>query len=235
MEEQLKKKNPWTNLTEGEMKIATCDVPFFEAMDGAEEYTKKNEKAQLTFSCLPDPFGGNPDSKVYCLNMNPGKPDASFEGVEAYAEATIKNLRLESETCFWAEGILNAEGMEHDGADWTRKYVKNPLLDILGCPPDIFFVEYFPYHSKSGFAFPEDLPSYAFSNDLIRQAMKDGKLIIIMRSEDKWLERIDELADYHNLCVLKNHQSVWVSPGNIVRYKSKEKLSEEEIKEYFKI
>lgn len=91
------------------------------------------------------------------------------------------------------------------------------LKKILGQHPDIFFVEYFPYHSSNGFKYPSYLPSYDFTDALIKKAMKEGKLIVIMREKNGWLKRIKGLRDYHNLCCLKSARGGFLTPNNIVR------------------
>lgn len=309
MEKQL--KNPWTDLTKGEVQIAERDIPFFEewakknhvegnideivkayaekinAKTWINEKTGKPENVELTFDYLPDPFCGDPDSKVYCLNLNPGKPDAKFKGIDAYTKATKENLRLKSKNCFWSEGILNAEGSEHAGADWTRKRTEE-IKKILNegnsgkelIIPNIFFIEYFPYHSTNcRFNFPRKKlmekvtvknangkkevvkddkgnikwqhrekkseensypASYDFSDHLIEQAMKDNKMIIIMRAQGDWLERIEGLADYEHLYVLSSPECGYLTLRNIMNHKTGKRLEDEKnykeiIKKYFKI
>lgn len=241
MNEQLKNENPWLSITSADVRLLEKDKSFFEQEFGSvENYVKqindKDPEVKLTFSCLPDPFCGNPDSKVYCLNKNPGKPDPCFDGEAEYAKNAIDNLHLKAKDCFWAEGVTNRCGKEHDGVRWLRERTRK-LEKTIGRRPDIFFIEYFPYHSSKGFTFPENLPSYEFSNELIRRAMTDPpkKMIIIMREKDKWLKRIEGLEDYPNLYILKCALGAYLTPNNIVRYKDGKKLSDEEIKQYFKI
>ena len=99
----MTEKNPWLSITEGNVKIAECDVPYFERKGSVEEYAEninlKDDEVELTFDCMPDPFSGSPNSKVYCLNKNPGKPDFCFKEDEAFLNATIQNLRLRSDSC----------------------------------------------------------------------------------------------------------------------------------------
>lgn len=230
--------NPWINVVKGE-NIAECDLAYITNKYGSLSQfvnfiNNKYEDADLTFDCLPDPYSGNPESKVYCLNKNPGKPDSCFNDVQSFNDATILNLLLESKSCFWAEHIRNKCGKQHDGVNWLAKRT-NKLEKILGGHPDIFFVEYFPYHSTKGFKFPKDLPSYKFTDALIEQAMKEGKLIIIMREKKGWLDRIEGLKDYPNLYCLKCAQGGYLTPNNIVREETKNPLTIDEIKKYFKI
>ena len=122
-------KNPWLKITSD--NIAACDAQFFDTygslqayVDFVERINDGDEKVELTFSSLPDPYSGNPKSKVYCLNKNPGKPDPAFADVKKFEEATLKNLRLEHDTCFWAENIKNESGNVHSGIDWLKRRTK---------------------------------------------------------------------------------------------------------------
>lgn len=231
--------NPWTNLFNNDGIIADCDKTFFDKQkvtphQYANSINIKNKDVDLTFDSLPDPYNGNPKSKVYCLCKNPGKPDKCFDGDNNFEKATINNLLLKSQSCFWAETIRNKCGKLHDGVEWLAKRTKR-LKEILEGHPDIFFIEYFPYHSSKGFDFPKHLPSYDFSDALIKQAMQKGKLIIIMREKKGWFDRIDGLKNYHNLCFLKCAQGGYLTPDNIVREGTKNPLTIAEIKEYFKL
>lgn len=236
--------NPWLNITDGNVKIATCDIPFFESVGSVELYAEKinnkDEEIELTFDCMPEPFCGNPDSRVYCLNKNPGKPDSCFKDDEAFIKATINNLQLKSDKCFWAEDIRNKCGKLHDGVEWMRKRTKS-LKEFLDDYPDIFFIEYFPYHSTKGFSFPKHLPSYDFSDAMIKQAKEEKKLIIIMREKTNWIKRlkksIPDIEQYKKLYILKCPQGGYLTKDNIIRYcddEKESKLSDEEISYYFK-
>lgn len=225
--------SPWLTITSD--NIAACDKAFFDSFGSLKDYERhvcnySKKEVELTFDYLPDPFCGNPQSKVYCLNKNPGKPDPCFANDLAFRDATLKNLRLEQDTCFWA--ILNECGKYHAGVDWMKKRTKE-LEDILGRRPDIFFIEYFPYHSTYGFDFPECLPSYIFTDNLIKKAMEEEKTIIIMREKNKWLKRIPSLANYHNLYVLKYAQGGYLTKNNIIKYDTGQNLTDNEIKAMF--
>ena len=181
----MTEKNPWLSITEGNVKIAECDVPYFERKGSVEEYAKniklKDDEVELTFDCMPDPFSGSPNSKVYCLNKNPGKPDFCFKEDEAFLNATIQNLRLRSDSC---------SGQRISG---------------------------------------------------IKQAVKDKKLIIIMRERINWMKRlkktIPDIEDYDNLYTLKCAQGGYLTKDNIVHIDNngeERHLSDEEITRYFK-
>ncbi len=229
--------NPWNHINAD--KVAECDSPFFNKFGGplayAQSINAKNKEAELTFNCLPEPFSGNPNSNVYCLNKNPGAPDKCFSDDKEFEQATLKNLALKQGTCFWANGIFNKCGKLHDGVKWLKQRTRK-LEEILNRQPNIFFVEYFPYHSSKGFDFPDNLPSYQFTNILIEEAIRTEKMIIIMREKGNWIHRAKNLEGYKNLYWLKCAQGGYLTPDNIVRKDSKGKIiniTEEEIKKYF--
>ena len=262
-------QNPWLNISWNNT-IADCDKKHivkigkkdfvFGSSQYVAEINKKDKTSKrpiaLTFDCLPDPFCGDPNSKVYCLNMNPGKPDKVFcQGNDHqdkyldYARDMLNHkvkepglLNCKEKGIIYDpnsyEGILNDicndkdkkeklrneeyDIRPHGGAIWQRD-MRRALIGAIGHDPNIFDIEYFPYHSTSGFKFPTDLPSYQYRNYLIKKAMDDHKLIIIMRMRDEWY-KIEEndynnglgprLKRYQNKVFLKNPQRVWLTPGN---------------------
>lgn len=228
--------NPWLSVTKLK-HVATCDEQYFVKLRGSvADYewwvNYKYPAAELTFSCLPEPFSGSPNSKVFCLNKNPGRPDPCFRHESAFDNATLLNLQLKSLTCFWAETIPNKCGKLHEGVNWLRMRTK-ALETILNRQPNIFFIEYYPYHSTKGFTFPIDLPSYEFSNMLIEQAMEQNKLIVIMREKTNWLKRIPSLEGYDYLAFLKCAQGGYLTPKNIIWAKTTKQLSNMDIKKFF--
>jgi hypothetical protein len=225
--------NPWLNISWNNT-IADVDKPYIiEKYGSVEAFEKKYESVGLCFhKCLPDPYSGNVKSKVYCLNKNPGKPDKCFIDNADYEKATKENLVLKQTTCFWAENIKNKCGKVHDGIEWLEKRTRE-LYSILDCRPNIFFVEYFPYHSSSGFDFPCNLPSYAFTDELVAQAMENEKIIIIMREKRNWLKRIPGLENYKNLYTLKYAQSGYLTLNNVINMDTEQLLTEDEVKQYF--
>lgn len=143
----MTEKNPWLSITEGNVKIAECDVPYFERKGSVEEYAE---------------------------NIN-------LKDDEAFLNATIQNLRLRSDSC---------SGQRISG---------------------------------------------------IKQAVKDKKLIIIMRERINWMKRlkktIPDIEDYDNLYTLKCAQGGYLTKDNIVHIDNngeERHLSDEEITRYFK-
>ena len=109
----------------------------------------------------------------------------------------------------------------HVGDIWQWEMWKQ-LREKKGRNPKVFSIEFFPYHSTSGFAFPTDLPSYKYRNKLIQDGMKEEKLFIIMRNDKMWYDikfegKWKSLKDYPHKVFLRNKQRIWLTSGNFVK------------------
>ena len=209
-------KNPWLNIS-WDNPIAESDrIRIEERYGSVDAFEKKYEEYGLKLrGALPEPYSGNKDSKVYCLNMNPGKWISDFDGSESMLEMTVKNLRHEVEDYHWWNQIKDKDGNKHNGAKWTDETL-NGIKKILGNRnPCIFFVEYLPYHSDKGFDFPSYLPSYDYTDHLIMEAMKQKKYIIVMRCKKRWFNRIPQLENYEKIILPHTSRRGWISPKNL--------------------
>lgn len=202
--------------------------------------------------CLPEPFSGDINSEVYCLSMNPGDPDSDFcyANDKKSEYITQANLILEQslgphpliphyfdnmmfngkikeiekdETAFYDYFFKGIKSISkpHAGAIWQRN-VWNPLTKEFKTNPRVFIIEFFPYHSHKGFNFPKHLPSYKYRNQLIKYAMENHKLIVIMRKEEDWynIEEDDlgnNLKKYPNKILLKGNQRLKLSRKSFCR------------------
>ena len=205
-------ENPWRDISWNQL-YAECDKEIL-------NNSKFKDKIQI--KTLPEPFAGNVNSKVICLNGNPGNADIKFTEDSDYLykdlfyNEFIENLNLRYNEFFWlSEKIAPTK---HDGIDWWQKMTKS-LQNELGHRPQLFVLEYFPYHSLKMFSFPA-LPSDKYRNYLLRKAMDEKKLIVIMRAQNKW-EGIKEddlgakLKSYDNKIVLHNPQRVYLTKNNM--------------------
>lgn len=220
---------------------------------GTEDYVKaingQNPNSEITFDSLPEPYSGNPDAVVYCLNMNPGIPDPNFDTTpisdNLYTQGSLENLRHNVSDPFWTEGLVkdsqgniindnnlfqqllndkkaSNEYVIHEGARWQREKTKELREGLNGRNPNIFFLEYFPYHSSHGFDFPDYLPSYEYRNALLEFAMNEEKIIIIMRKEKLWYGISDNnigcrLMRYKKKLFIKYSQGGWLTRKNMTQ------------------
>ena len=182
-------------------------------------YQKSVINTKLDFHTLPEPYTGDVNSPVYCLNMNPGAADPSFNNDSILLLLTWLTLQHSLPFVFWSNPCFNkykktddkGKLHPHSGCTWFASKTKE-----LGEHPNLFMIEYFPYHSNHGFVFPSWLPSYAYTNALIEKAMDDGKFIIIMRQKKRWFKRVPRLEHYSPLAFLSNPQNASLSKDNVV-------------------
>lgn len=191
-------ENPWLNIS-WEKRIADID----------EEYlTKFSCSKKIQENTLPEPYTGDVRSNVYCLNLNPGDAcvcdDSEPQLKKDFEEYTQKTLRHELAGNMWSQ-------LEEDtaGKKWWQQNTKELCEN-----PRMFVIEYFPYHTVNETYFPRKLPSYEYSNQLIRQAMAENKYIVIMIHRKEWLQRISGLEEYERLAYLNNPRRPYLTKNN---------------------
>lgn len=202
--------NPWENVT-WDVPYAKCDKKII--------FQQKHTQLQID-GTLPEPYSGNVNSNVICLNGNPGRKDTKLCEDEVKKEIfgrIMKDTLNHSIRDFtWLTEEMKA--IRPVGSGWWENMTK-----MISSEPNstahLFVLEYFPYHSTKMFNFPK-LPSDKYRNFLLNKAMKEGKLILIMRARKLW-ESIQEdnlgenLKAYPNKIVLKNPQRVYLSRNNM--------------------
>lgn len=200
-------ENPWKNVT--------WEHPYSESDKDIILNPKYHNKLQI-FDTLPEPYTGNINSNVICLNGNPGRMDPRFAHKELFAEEMKKTLSHTSKEFIWLSEKLRST--DHWGIGWWENMTKD-LRNELGYKPQLFVLEYFPYHSTKMFSFPS-LPSDSYRNYLLANAMEEKKLIVIMRAQKRWEEIKEEglgerLKTYSNKIVLHNPQRVYLTKNNM--------------------
>lgn len=191
-------ENPWLNIS-WENRIAEID----------EEYLAKFScSKKIQTNTLPEPYTGDIRSNVYCLNLNPGNAcvcdNSEPQLKKDFEEYTQKTLRHELAGNMWSQ--LEEDT---DGKKWWQQNTKELCEN-----PRMFVIEYFPYHTVKETYFSRKLPSYEYSNQLIRQAMAENKYIVIMRHRKEWLQRISGLEEYERLAYLNNPRRPYLTKNN---------------------
>lgn len=196
-------ENPWLNISWGD-SIADIDKEYLAKFSCFEKIQRNT---------LPEPYTGDVRSNVYCLNLNPGSAcvcnDSEPQLKEDFTKYTLQTLRHEIDENMWF--LLEKTA----GYDWWQQMTKELREYKKGQNPRMFVIEYFPYHTVKGAYFPRKLPSYEYSNELIRQAMKKKKYIVIMRHRKEWLQRISGLEKYEQLVCLNSPQNPCLTKKNI--------------------
>lgn len=183
----------------------------------------------LELGTLPEPFHGDPSANVYLLCGNPrnsdedknfidcGSPVGGYRNI--YEKEVCEELKHVNPEFIWLrdeETIKDADGNPYLGYKWWKTLCRKLAEAVGNVSWSLFCIEYFPYHTKHKMAFDKiKLPSNDYTDWLIRKAMEDDKIIIVMRSYREWCERIPELANYGKLIRLKNCQRVYLTAGNM--------------------
>lgn len=195
-------ENPWLNIS-WENGIAEIDKEYLTKFSCFEKIQKNT---------LPEPYTGDVRSNVYCLNLNLGDAcvcdDSEPQLKKRFEEYTQKTLRHEINYNMWFRLKDTA------GYDWWQQKTKELREYKKGQDPRMFVIEYFPYHTVKGTYFPRKLPSYEYSNQLIRQAMAENKYIVIMRHRKEWLQRISGLEEYERLAYLNSPENPCLTKNN---------------------
>ena len=196
-------ENPWLNIS-WEKRIADIDKDYM---------AKFSCSKKIQTNTLPEPYTGDVRSNVYCLNLNPGSACVCYNSEpqlkKNFEEYTQKTLRHDIDENMWFRLKETA------GYTWWQQMTEELRKYKKGQDPRMFVIEYFPYHTVKGTYFPRKLPSYEYSNQLIRQAMAENKYIVIMRHRKEWLQRISGLEEYERLVCLNNPQNPCLTKNNI--------------------
>ena len=230
-------ENPWQQLPTDVPHVLPSDRPIVEKFNAryADKHDPKCENPScagcftLQTQLLPEPFIGDPDARVYVLNLNPGytpEEDDEWHANPAYRTAIIDNLdHRPAEFPFY---FLNPRVKDAPGSKWWRKYARWLIDDddigIEKLARNLFCVELFPYHSTKYRPLPRALspnrlvPSSAYGFDLVRRAIRTGRPIVATRRFEAWCAQIPKLRGYANLFRLRTTASVWLSPDNIEGY-----------------
>lgn len=225
-----KTNNPWSTVTaEMQEKIAACDLEAIHEL--------QNKGVDIHTRLWPEPFCGNMDAPIYLLNGNPGGVYSPLEekltADPLFCELMVANLNHQVVEGYDEFVFFNNLKMVNDklicdkdetdynkllvGCEWWQKRTKELREVMEHIHPLLFNIEYFPYNSKNISDWRgKELPSFQYTNELVKSAIEKGKTIIIMRMKKEWLKRIPDLNDYANVYELSSAQSVYITKNNIL-------------------
>lgn len=203
-------KNPWLDLPNEAPFIASCDKKALSH--------PKYKLDGLRFDAFPTPYIGDINqARVVFLVLNPGfdERDVAFNPTNtSWLVESRKNLRHESMPPFY---YLNPELSKTGGYKWWTSHLRplnNAGVSWERLSHMCMCIELFPYPSVTYKHNKQYLPSQSYSFYLVREAIRLGKTIVIMRAKAKWLEAVPELTDYPYL-ELNNPQRVYISRINL--------------------
>jgi hypothetical protein len=202
--------NPWLDLPKKAPFIAPSDIEMLNH--------PKYKQEGLRFDAFPEPYGGNMETaKVICLLLNPGfeEADVTTNFDNPYWVREIRaNLKHQTESEFF---YLSLKVAETGGYRWWTNRLKP--LEQAGVTREeltqgIMMIEFFPYHSTKYTFNKQYVPSQQYQFYLVREAMRLGKTIIIMRAKNTWIKAVPEIGNYPYL-ELSSPQNVIISQANL--------------------
>jgi hypothetical protein len=113
--------------------------------------------------------------------------------------------------------FLDERFSESPGFKWWKRVLK-PVLSLVDnnkalLSNKICEIQYIPYHSKRYKSPRSVLSSQLYNFELVKQAIRNEKMVIVMRSEKLWLNSIPELTG--NYIKLNSNQNIVISEKNL--------------------
>jgi hypothetical protein len=202
--------NPWPPVPSRSPYVLDCD------RDAINEYNAKTrEEYAVRLDVMPEPFVGITAAPVVLLNLNPGF-DGKDPEVHARPEfqALLRNSYDHGPSAF--PFYFLDPTLESPGRQWWKRKLRCLLeqFEPKKLARSLLCVEYFPYHSIRFRHASLQLPSQEYGFGLVRSAVARGSVVVIMRAERHWKEKIPELEGYSRAFRLNSSQNVAVSPRN---------------------
>lgn len=201
--------NPWHLLPSKSPYVLTDD---FAAIAHHRNYSN------LRLDALPGQvIGGLNNAEVVFLLLNPGFDDKDITidlTLPHYVEANRRNhIDPFSSPFYYFGGDLE----QTVGYGWWRR-ILNPLIKAgvteTKLRNKIMAIEYFPYHSETYKSLPI-VPSQQYAFNLVDEAIRRNKTIVVTRSKDLWYDAVPALKEYANMMQIKNPRQPYVSPNNL--------------------
>lgn len=199
-------QNPWQNLK-----------PLYVLPEDFAAIVNHRHYSNLRLETLPDQvIGGLDNAEVIFLLLNPGFDEKDITVNLALPEFTKANQRNLVDPYTSPFYYFGSELEVTGGYIWWARILK-PLITAgvteAVLRNKIMAIEYFPYHSKTYKNLPV-VPSQQHAFDLVREAIRREKTIVIMRSSKLWLEAVPELTSYPHM-TLNSKLNITVSPKNL--------------------
>lgn len=216
-------KNPWINLP---------DRPPYILPEDAVIINSNTFKSQdYHFEAFPDPFIGNIDeAKVIFLSLNPGFENDDVDinlAKPFFLEESRRNIRHKPSVPFL---YLDERMSDTHGYRWWHKLldksIKEEPLNLDTICKRIAIIEYMPYHSVTYTPNKLIVPSQMYAFYLVRKAMAQKKIIVIMRRGKvrDWIKAIPEIANYPYITF--NSQRPYVTRANMTRYNTQQQIDD---------
>lgn len=199
--------NPWLSLPEQAPYVVSDDADVLKRMS-----PRLRGPYALQLDLLPQPWTGHVENaEIVMLALNPGYAQSDREELRNpdYADQWKAALSFSTRTPFYfLDPVFKATG----GARWWARRLRD-LTSVVGhdaVAQKVMCVEHFAYKSERYAPLGASLPSQRYAFDLVRDAIRRRKQIVVMRSERIWLSSVPELRSY-SYVRLSNHQNPHLS------------------------
>ena len=190
--------NPWLSISPTK-RVLCCDLSILTKISYSRTCIEEMIPGTNAF---PEPWNGDlVNADIYILNMNP-----SSGGIAVSSPKLLSSLYSSIYKGIYDLTSTDIEFLKGKGTPvqqkWWKKFLDPTKMPSSFVGKKICVIEYFPYHTTTGFKFPLSLPSNYFVDNFINQAIVDKKLIIIARQAQSWFNRIPDLRNYKNTLYL---------------------------------
>ena len=201
--------NPWLQIPQ---------MPPFCLFQDTEKINTFNHgisnEYKFVLNSLPIPYIGNPKSKVYILQLNPGHDelDLDVQSTEPYIKLWKQNINHSGGFYYIDKSIMDCPGYKY----WLprlRYLIRDCGYDNVY--NNLFLIQYIGYHSISFNDSIGRLESQNYAKHLIELAMQEDKIIIAMRSINKWIKLVPNLDTYKNLFKCTNPRNPHINPKQL--------------------
>lgn len=203
-----------------------------------EKKAAPNEQYQFHTDLPPQPFQGNPEAPIWILMLNPcySKDDKEYYEKETERkEAMLNQLSFTppKEENHWHYVLDNSEN--NFSRKWFEDHFFNKGLGITADNVDnkIFILQAVGYASEKFNGnlnkMVESFPHMKFAQKLARWGLNHGKIIVIARCKDYWLNVLEaekHPKNFNNIYFFSSPQNISFSAGNIVNWYEYQLLKE---------
>jgi hypothetical protein len=197
--------NPWTSLSFEPPYLLEQDAMYVHAFNCGHQI---GDSVWINTNRLPEPRQGSIDARLWILQLNPScqgsdpKPHEACEAIAALGDEKSLHLPINSENEWWKKRYR----------DLAKKVKGNSELAKRICS-----IEYFPYASEKFGHSHLRLPSQEYTFEILRNALRDKKVIVITRGLNVWIGAVPELKTHFGLTVFKtiNPRSASITEKNL--------------------
>jgi hypothetical protein len=202
--------NPWLQLPAQAPYLLPQDAPCIPDLP-------VDDPGMLQLSVPPHPFAGCPKrSKVLLLLLNPGFDGSDvthFNDDPTYRAMVMQTFDFSNEPPMWClDQRINYTGAFRWLHGRTRRLSVECGLEAL--QQKLMQVQFLAYKSRRYKHLRTTLPSQQYSFALVRQAIDEGKEIVITRSRKLWIDAVPDLARYPYIEV-RNPRSPYLTNANL--------------------